>query len=68
MILSKHATFASSFIISLNILTSYEQVAAMGTQKMLNHEDLLVVIIEISKDHQKSFHHPILSDLKSTFK
>ena len=47
---------------------SYEQMATLGSSnKCLNCEDLLIVISDIISSHQKNFHHPILSPLKSSF-
>ncbi|KAL5013323.1 hypothetical protein ScPMuIL_007593 [Solemya velum] len=45
----------------------YEQMSAMGTYKSMNYEDLVKVITDINKSNTKSFHHPLLSYLKSSF-
>jgi len=45
----------------------YEQMAVMGTNRNMNFDDLLRVILDITLDHNKSFHHPILSTVKHSF-
>ena len=47
---------------------SYEQMLAMSQNRVMNYEDLLEVMTAIVQAHHKSFHHPILAPLKSTFK
>ena len=45
----------------------FEQVATMGSMKFASFDDLYIVISDISQGHQKNFHHPILSPIKSLF-
>ena len=48
--------------------TSYEQMAVMGTNRNMNYNDLIQVIVDIMHTHNKNFHHPILSPLKYSFR
>ena len=52
----------------LDFINSYEQMVTLSDNKHLSYEDLLNVIGEIIKDHQKCFHHPILSPIKTCFR
>lgn len=45
----------------------YEQVSTMGTYKLINYQDLMMVISEIMQTNNRNFHHPLLSHLKSSF-
>ena len=40
----------------------------MSQSKCVMFEDIQVIIAEIIQDHQKNFHHPILSPIKSNFR
>ncbi|XP_064652423.1 KICSTOR subunit 2-like isoform X2 [Lineus longissimus] len=51
----------------IKMMDFYEQMSTMGSMKVINFDDLLNVIAHISQNHQKNFHHPILSPLKTSF-
>lgn len=51
----------------LKTMEFYEQISAMGTMKVINYSDLVIVITDIVQSCSKSFHHPLLSPLKATF-
>ena len=56
-----------AFVYFLNCIYSYEQVSTMGTLKLMNYSDLVIVITEIVQSCSKSFHHPLLAPLKAAF-
>ncbi|XP_064597265.1 KICSTOR subunit 2-like [Liolophura sinensis] len=45
----------------------YEQMSTMGSNRNLSYEDLVTLITDLIQTNQKSFHHPVLSSLKSSF-
>lgn len=49
------------------IMEFYAQIHLMGTQRNINFVDLTIVIKEIIETYSKSFHHPLLSSLRTNF-
>ncbi|GAB1600377.1 KICSTOR complex protein C12orf66 homolog isoform X1 [Argonauta hians] len=51
----------------LRTMDLYEQLTTIGNNRNFNYEDPVMVCSEIVNTFQKCFHHPLLSNLKTSF-
>lgn len=53
--------------VRLQMIAFYEKMTTMAMGRLMNYEELLSVLSDISTQHARSFHHPLLSAVKTNF-
>lgn len=53
--------------VRLKMISFYEKMTAMSMGRLMNFEELLSILSDISTNHARSFHHPLLSAVKTNF-